>query len=430
MGWKMSYGLARGNTDLLFCSVDMHSAIEQSRMKCLEMVDTIDGDRLLNSSTDELANYFAEEHAFNVPVLLEDEIVADQQEVDIDVSQEQMRFIHDRSSPYYITGTKVTIEIPFEGDGGFFQVQPNPFSLSPPRGVVSQGRVIITMSGTDLGAEKVKQEVERIIADIKVCLENHRKSAVQFNGSLLPLLVQKIDQRKEKLLKDRNLVADLGFALKSRDGAAKTYASPSVKRKIAPKKIPLASNKPYEPEPVMLDADYENILSIMENMVEVMECSPKAFEGMDEEALRSHFLVQLNGQHEMNATGETFNYEGKTDILVNCEGKNIFIAECKFWKGGKQYLATIDQLLGYLSWRDTKASIVIFNRNKNFSKVLDEIENITSEHDNFKRLVKKRSETSWEYKFEHKNDADREMTITVLAFDVPSCEAEPSLTAL
>jgi hypothetical protein len=30
--------------------------------------------------------------------------------------------------------------------------------------------------------------------------------------------------------------------------------------------------------------------------------------------IRQHFLVQLNGQFEGDASGETFNYDGKTDI--------------------------------------------------------------------------------------------------------------------
>ena len=50
-------------------------------------------------------------------------------------------------------------------------------------------------------------------------------------------------------------------------------------------------------------------------MVAVMEWSPRAFVGMGEEDLRQHFLVQLNGAYEGQATGETFNFEGKTDIL-------------------------------------------------------------------------------------------------------------------
>ena len=56
-------------------------------------------------------------------------------------------------------------------------------------------------------------------------------------------------------------------------------------------------------------------------MAQVMERSPSAFSTMDEESLRSHFLVQLNGHYEGQATGETFNYEGKTDILIRSEGK-------------------------------------------------------------------------------------------------------------
>jgi hypothetical protein len=58
-------------------------------------------------------------------------------------------------------------------------------------------------------------------------------------------------------------------------------------------------------------AEYEHILEIMSNMVHVIERSPEAFKGMREEDLRQHFLVQLNGQYEGQATGETFNFQGK-----------------------------------------------------------------------------------------------------------------------
>jgi hypothetical protein len=141
---------------------------------------------------------------------------------------------------------------------------------------------------------------------------------------------------------------------------------------------------------------------------------------MDEESLRTHFLVQLNGHYEGNATGETFNYEGKTDILVRVDGKNIFIGECKFWGGPKKLLETIDQLLGYSSWRDTKVAVVIFNRNKDFSKILESIQSTVPEHTNCKRVLEPISETVFQYKFSHRDDANRELTLTVLAFDVPS----------
>ena len=50
--------------------------------------------------------------------------------------------------------------------------------------------------------------------------------------------------------------------------------------------------------------EYEHILGVITNMVSVIERSPQHFAGIREEALRSHFLVQLNGQYEGQATGD------------------------------------------------------------------------------------------------------------------------------
>ena len=47
-----------------------------------------------------------------------------------------------------------------------------------------------------------------------------------------------------------------------------------------------------------------------------MERNPRVFSTAPEETIRDHYLVQLNGQYEGSATGETFNGHGHTDILV------------------------------------------------------------------------------------------------------------------
>jgi len=62
-----------------------------------------------------------------------------------------------------------------------------------------------------------------------------------------------------------------------------------VRRKIKPT-IPPASTKPYKPEPVLSNDDYEHIIGVIQNMAEVMERSPSAFETIDEESLRSLFF--------------------------------------------------------------------------------------------------------------------------------------------
>ena len=48
---------------------------------------------------------------------------------------------------------------------------------------------------------------------------------------------------------------------------------------------------------------------------------------------KSFIFMTIEGQ----ATGETFNAAGKTDILLRIDGKNVFIGECKFWKGPKAF---------------------------------------------------------------------------------------------
>jgi hypothetical protein len=130
--------------------------------------------------------------------------------------------------------------------------------------------------------------------------------------------------------------------------------------------------------------------------------------------------LYINGQYEGQATGETFNFQGKTDILIRVDGQNIFVAECKYWRGRKSYVETIDQILSYLSWRDTKAAIVIFNRNKGFSNVLSEIKSATKDHGLYKFGPTADSDTRFRYIFGQQSDPSREIKLTILAFDVPS----------
>ncbi|WP_080405399.1 hypothetical protein [Burkholderia ubonensis] len=414
----MSFGLVRGSTDLLFCTSDWFSVEQHRGIAVDQEIDAYHPDKLLNTSDDALIDYFQKKYGMVVPKIDRDAISVDQRETRIDVSQDPVRYISNRSRPFHVSGTLIEVEIPFSGDEQFFYVQPTTFSLNPPRGTIRGSSLIIQIQGTNLEPGHVKQQIESTLADIETNLNYLRSAAEQFNRKICSQAQGKITVRKQKLLKDRNLVANLGFPMKQREGAAGTYASPAVRKKITPAQPP-ASTASFTPEPALTDDHYNNILDIMTNMVRVMECSPAAFAHSDEEAIRTHFLVQLNGHYQGQASGETFNYEGKTDILIKDRGRSLFIAECKFWRGEKAYLETIDQLLGYLTWRDTKSAIVIFNRNKNFTDVLAKVRESTESHPKFRRFVQRRSETSWTFRFDHRDDPSREMTVTVMVFDVP-----------
>ena len=410
-----------GEPNFLFFKHDWFAVQDHQKKQLTDEVAKMDGNRLLNTSPDDLCDYFEDKYRVNVPSLIETEIVADQNETQIDVSRDFLRAIRDRNRPFYISGTEVEITVPFEGDAEVFNIQPTSFTLSPPIADIRGDKLIIRVQGADLKAEEVRSQIDRTLSEIKKYLNTLRDNAKGLNEQLRGIAQGAIERRREKLLSDQSLVASLGFPLKSRPDSPKTYVPPEVRRKIRPS-LPPASTEPYEPEPALSDDDYEHILGVIQNMVQVMERSPSAFATIDEESLRSHFLVQLNGHYEGQATGETFNYEGKTDILIRVNGKNIFIAECKYWGGPKKLTETIDQLLGYSSWRDTKVAVIIFNRRKNFSKVLNAIPETVAAHKCYKRFLGKVSESNFRYVFSNRDDSNREMILSVLAFDVPEKE--------
>jgi hypothetical protein len=405
----------------LFTQTDWYSVEEHQKRSILSEIDGINGDRLLNTATEDLCNYFEQKYRIDIPVLHEDQIVADQHEAQIDVSRDPLRWIDDRNRPFYVPGTLIEITVPFSGNAEAFKIQPTTYTTSPPLGDVRNDSLVLSVAGIDLDPQRVRSQIDRTLGEVRQYLGWLQTSADSFNRQIRQIARERIEWRRNKLLADRNLVAGLGFPLKERADASRTFTAPEVRRRITPT-MPPASTAPYRPEPILSSEDYEHILSVMTNMALVMERSPSAFVAMDEEALRSHFLVQLNGHYEGQATGETFNYEGKTDILVRANGKNIFIAECKYWGGHKKLNQTIDQLLGYTSWRDTKTAIIIFNRNKNFSSVLEAIPGVVKSHPNFKRELNQASESRFCYVLAHRDDPNREIILTVLAFDVPQAK--------
>lgn len=405
--------------DYLFIRADWHSVVESQRDRMRKDIESIDPDRLLNTSVNDLAKYFAEKYRMDVPTLNTSDVLVGQRETKVDVRHDPTRFVFDRTRPAYVEGTEIEVEIPFQGDQEIFRVRPSTHDLNPPAAAVEPDRLVLRLAGASLEGAAVKSRIDETLRSIEKYLTNLRSDASQYNNSLCAAAQSSIESRRSKLLANRNLAASLGFKMKEASGQARTYVAPEVRRRITPT-MPTASTAAFRPEPTLSGDDYEHILQVLQNMVHVMERSPAAFESMGEEALRTHFLVPLNGHYEGQATGETFNYEGKTDILIRSEGRNIFIAECKVWAGPKKLTETIDQLLGYSAWRDTKTAVILFNRNKSFSQVLAAIPGTVRGHPKYKRDLPGSTETVFRYCFGHRDDANRELSLTVLAFDVPT----------
>jgi hypothetical protein len=402
----------------LFQSGYLDEFIRDREHELIAEIEGYDANYLLNVNLEDFSEYLIQKYLLQTPALRkEDTYIAEQGETNIDVSGDPMRAIPDRSQPFYVRGTSITFALPFEGDSDLFKYKPSTYTTVLPEAVIAENELHLEFKILDHDAAAVRKDFERAITEIAEYLGWIDDSVKQFNKRITGLVRQRVSQRRDKLLRDQGMTSALGFPIKRRKDVVQTYSVP-MHRKMIPIKPP-ATTKSYVPEPVLEIMEYDHILRIISNMVQVMERSPTAFIKMEEEDLRQHFLVQLNGQYEGQATGETFNYEGKTDILVRVEGRNIFIAECKFWRGAESFKATVDQLLGYLSWRDTKAAIILFNRNKFFSDILMKIPTLIEQHENFKCRLVFESETQFRFILRQNSDPNRDLLLTVLVFDVP-----------
>lgn len=404
----------------LFGGGSLAGFLENRKTQCKNELERMESDYVLNISEEDLCNYLISNYSLETPQIIEDGIRQDFKETIVDVSNDVKRITPKK--PYYVKGTAVMIFIPFIGEVDLFLLRPSTFSSGHLVGDIKDNEILLTFGTADYdeeGKQRLKREIEQCMKDLKMYVGYVARDVENYNKNLDSFVREIVTKRRKKLLEERDLVAFLEIPIKRREDTAKSYTIPTVRKKPIIERPKMETEKPFEPEPALDMAMYENILSIAQNMTQVMECSPHSFATMKEEDIRQHFLVQLNAQYKGEGVAEAFNYEGKTDILMRHKGKNVFIAECKFWKGPKTLTDAIDQLLSYISWRDTKTAIFLFNRRKNFTAVLEKIPDVTREHPCYKQDIESNEETVFRYRFHHRDDVNRELWLTVMAFDVP-----------
>jgi hypothetical protein len=168
-----------------------------------------------------------------------------------------------------------------------------------------------------------------------------------------------------------------------------------------------ADDKPPTLEPVLDERVFEHILRVIRMQAGQMEQSPGTYRQMGEEDRRQTIVATLNTHYEGRAHAEAFNAEGKTDILIRHDGRNLFICECKFWNGAEGFSQTIDQLFRYTGWRDTKLAIVMFVREKGLSAILKKARTALEEHPQFVGWKKAASETEFQAPMHWPGDEER-----------------------
>ena len=266
--------------------------------------------------------------------------------------------------------------------------------------------------------DQVNAAYDEVVRKMTEQLRNLTGNVDQYNAGLKTRAKELFEQRKSELKKK----ADLRSALKvpiRRSTTPATFAVPVTSpKRIVPR--PVTSEPQYTIDPTLDSSLYQEILQLVHDFGKQLERLPETYRHKNEETLRDHFLLMLQPHFGIDgsATGETFNVSGKTDILVRYQNQNVFVAEFKFWRGSKQHLETIDQLLSYLTWRDSKAALVYFIDGKEIAAPLKAIEDVTPQHRSFVAFDGKREESWFRYGFQL-SDKDKKVQVAVLCFHLP-----------
>ena len=378
-----------GNATNLFGDGDLsqHLATLLGQMKA--EVKAEDPQKLLNVNETQYVEYLIQRYSVTVPGVYPEGMTASQSERPIPAEWHSAAYSPEpgRSYPRQV----VTFHLPFSGDVGLLRLRPSSWSsVIDKAGVDTRSSTLnfdhVVWQG---GGEAIKREQDQINARTLSMLANVANDVDRHNRTIQAQAPETVRARKAQLLQQANLVASLGVPLRTANDVPATFSVPVAKARPIIRK-PDAPTRPFAPEPTLDPDVYRAILEHCRNVGREMERHPDLYRGRGEEALRDQFLLMLS-PHFQSVSAETFNRKGKTDILVRHDKANVFVAECKFWGGAKVFLATIDQALSYLTWRDSKAAILCFNAKQQHAPVLTEIQKQAPLHPCFVKEIKGRS---------------------------------------
>ena len=390
----------------------------------LNDIRNYDNDYILNNSKEYLIKHFEEKFLIKPIKIMSKKAYTDKPPQFKQISREE--FAGYRSYQYL----ELTMHVPFEGDPALFQVRPTYYKFNISNSLkdttINENEIIlpynISVPNDYHVSKKVNIKNGEYDNDIKMISENAtslNSDIKNLNEKVKITISREVKEKQKMASSSKAFIQSMNIPIKKPKHETINYNTKSkkVKKKIRhvsqnKQKIRLGSSK------------YEDTLIIIKDMAITMERDPSTFANLKEEEIRGIILTMLNGKYKGNALGETLNGKGKTDIIIRQKNQNILIAECKFWKGQKNLEKALEQLFGYITWRDSNTAIIIFNQGKDSSYVINKSIKTIEEHPKFKSKYKLKnkelieSKTAFGYKLQHPSDKNKEILLTLMIFQV------------
>lgn len=412
------------NPKTLFADRRLDEVLMQAHYKFRHDLERVSDDDLASDGVETAVDHLMRSHRLAPPILDREAIEHDSEEKSVPRPITPDMDVRRGSKPMHRVREFMFL-VPFSGDYQFFGYLPSKHVGNLPHAAVVPTNVVFLYQRTeedqeaalDAATAEFDQDLERLVqmtsyvrADIRAYNEQIETEARQY-----------LNEKSERVEKVRLAGAKSKYPLRRRGDAPAPV--PAIQRKVArPPASAVAKPRAEQPDIEFPADEYEYILRVINDTGTGIERSANSFNKLLEEDLRWVFVVNLNSHYAGQATGESFNLAGKTDILVNVEGRNVFIAECKVWTGKGDVPDAIDQLLSYTTWRDTRTALIFFNKNKTQKPVLDTLRTTVEADERVRGFEDYDSESGFRFRIS-KNEADPEVVVTALVFHVPEATA-------
>lgn len=388
----------------------LDAGLEATTKAMADFLQNWDADDLLKAPVDDVIDQLIDRGSVRCPTLLVDEAWMPEP---AEVKQEFMDFGRRLTRRV----TRLELVVPFEGEKVIFTLRANSSTFNAPSVLrLDERELRLVIDGPPDNPAQVKTTFDRQIEDIEKYLSWSRDQIERHNQKIKSQVPEMVATRRNQLLATRNLQAQIGYPIRRR-ADADTYSVPVRRHTVRPAQHPPTSRREsFKPEPAMTDRDYHAALRVLRNQRNALERTPSLAAQLKEEEIRDLLLIGLNAQFEGDVGGELFNGEGKTDILIRVDDRNIFIGECKVWTGPKTMDDALKQLFGYVVWRDTKAAILLFIRNKNVTAVIEKAVKKIEEHPNYKRSAQRQGDEEFEFAMHAQDDSERDIRLALIPF--------------
>ncbi len=399
-----------------FYEKDNSAYSEELIYKIKSTIENSGKEYILNIDENEYIEYLVTEYTLYPLEILKDTenidepIIEKKQMEDRVWNRTYMADIYNFKVSYHYTGTK-----------DLFYIRPSTMTMTTNNICINErDTVSFVVSLTQLDESAFTRAKNEAYSSSFANVVNINSFATSWNNALKGLIQSEFRRIKDKYVKENGFFAAIN--IKTNKDTSNVFTVPTIKAVETPKPK-ISKNKAYTPEPTMSNTMYNDVLEVINVLGRSMERKPSLYLGKDEEALRDLFLFPLEIKYEgLTATGETFNKNGKTDILLKHEsdGSNLFIAELKVWHGAKQFLEAISQLFDrYLTWRDSKVAVMMFVKNKDFTQTIETVKSEISNHPYYLDDLGQREDTSLSYKFHLAEDNSKEVLFEVMMFHFP-----------